>query len=404
MKILILNPLPYLYAYAGSTGAQRALAEGLVADGHQVTVITTQIGIEDDERGLLIPCNKPHAQGGHWERNGVEIFAIESLEFALSAKQMHAVFTSEIERFAPDCVVVSDDFLDALESGVPPTLGAWLETLSGIMSPQKITYICHAAAMLPFGPQGFDVGQSSVSRLALFNSLAGIVTVSHHLADYIGEYLEARPTVIPFPAYGSGPFNDCASFDRKIVGVINPSEIKGLSVFCGVAQSLPDSSFVAVPTWASNEAVLEKLRALDNVTIAEPTHDKDELFSCMSCLLVPSLWYEAWGLVVVEAMLRGIPVIAADSGGLIEAKLGVDFLCPVNPIESYLQVADKEGTPEAIIPEQPLGPWIEAVRTLLSSRSEYERVSNDGKKAATEFVAGLGASAFADYFAAAVAK
>ena len=47
-------------------------------------------------------------------------------------------------------------------------------------------------------------------------------------------------------------------------------------------------------------------------------------------LLVPSLWGEAFGLVVVEAMLRGIPVLASNVGGLVEAKLGVDYIlaCP----------------------------------------------------------------------------
>jgi len=35
-------------------------------------------------------------------------------------------------------------------------------------------------------------------------------------------------------------------------------------------------------------------------------------------LVVPSVWYEAFGIVCVEALSRGIPVIAADAGGLSE--------------------------------------------------------------------------------------
>ena len=44
---------------------------------------------------------------------------------------------------------------------------------------------------------------------------------------------------------------------------------------------------------------------------------------------MPSLWYEGFGLIAMEAMLRGIPVISSDSGGLVEARQGTGFVIPV---------------------------------------------------------------------------
>ena len=69
---------------------------------------------------------------------------------------------------------------------------------------------------------------------------------------------------------------------------------------------------------------------------------------------MPSLWYEGFGLIVMESMLRGIPVVASDSGGLQEAKLGTGYVIPVHTIERYQPVFDEHGMP---------GPW--CPRTIL---------------------------------------
>ena len=46
--------------------------------------------------------------------------------------------------------------------------------------------------------------------------------------------------------------------------------------------------------------------------------DLDEIFNKCSCLIFPSLGYESFGLVIIEAMSRGLPVIASKIGGIPE--------------------------------------------------------------------------------------
>ena len=104
-------------------------------------------------------------------------------------------------------------------------------------------------------------------------------------------------------------------------------------------------------------------------------------------MLVPSLWPETFGYVVPEAMLRGIPVLASDVGGLPEAKLGVDYLLKVTPGEF------REG--RFVSPPQGYrAPGHRALGELLSDEKTYVRCSQQSRHAALKFVAGVSISAF----------
>ncbi len=62
------------------------------------------------------------------------------------------------------------------------------------------------------------------------------------------------------------------------------------------------------------------------MTLLDPVDNVDDILRRTRVLLVPSLWAEARSRMVVESMLRGVPVIASNVGGIPEAKLGVDYL------------------------------------------------------------------------------
>ncbi len=112
-------------------------------------------------------------------------------------------------------------------------------------------------------------------------------------------------------------------------------------------------------------------------------------------LLVPSLWGEAFGQVVVDAMLRGIPVIASDLGGLTEAKLGVPYLLPVNPIREY--VNKPLAAPAPVIPEQNIEPWISAIQRLTTDRTHYNAISQQSYQASHQFLNSLSSKPFIEY-------
>ena len=71
--------------------------------------------------------------------------------------------------------------------------------------------------------------------------------------------------------------------------------------------------------------------------------------------LVPSVWAEARSRIILEAMARGIPVMASATGGLAEAMLGMDYLLPVNPVVRYRSQVDALMVPMAEIPRRTSG-------------------------------------------------
>ena len=112
---------------------------------------------------------------------------------------------------------------------------------------------------------------------------------------------------------------------------------------------------------------------------------------------MPSLWYEGFGLIVMESMLRGIPVVSSDSGGLVEAKHGTGYVIPVHTIERYEPVFDEHAMPRPVIRENDATPWVNALRELLGDRAAYQRESRASRAAAERFVAGLDAAALERY-------
>ena len=70
-------------------------------------------------------------------------------------------------------------------------------------------------------------------------------------------------------------------------------------------------------------------RIAGNITMMPHTSDPRRFWSRTRIALVPSLWWENQPLVVVEAMINGIPVVASDRGGIPETLGASGFMLPL---------------------------------------------------------------------------
>jgi len=131
-----------------------------------------------------------------------------------------------------------------------------------------------------------------------------------------GGYPADRVRVIPnFCDLPDVPPRESAGEYIGYVGRISPE--KGLDVLVDAARRNGLATKIAgdphlMPELLKNvPANVEFVGQLDRAGIAR-------FLDGMKALVVPSTWYEAFGIVCVEALSRGIPVIASDIGGLPE--------------------------------------------------------------------------------------
>jgi glycosyltransferase involved in cell wall biosynthesis len=385
MRILHTHNAPYYpVTLGGSQVADRGLLELLARKGHTVLSVCTAV---INDKNLKYSTDRKredwladlHALGGSivGTEGDVEIMTLGGVEIRSVPADMPRHLADEIRRFAPDRVLFGQ-----YGSG-----DSVLRTVAE-SAPGRGVFLAHGVMGQPFGP--FTVFPNA-AKTELLRGMRDVVAASDFVVDYFSRYGGISAKRCYFPAYGAGPFRSLATRTGPIT-MVHPSWVKGTAIVRGLAEALPAQRFRVILSYGTMPDDIAALEACPNVELLLGSPSPDLFLEGASALLFPTLGWEAFGLIVVEAMLRGVPVFASDLGGLRESALGAAVLCPVVPVEIG-DTIDATGRRPTRVPAQDVTPWRDAIVAALADPDRYDALVRTGRDRATAFVDRVNAEA-----------
>ena len=328
MKIGYINNAYYPTQFGGSERSVQLLAEAITLMGHDATVLT-------------ISPNEKYEQA---QVNGVDVFYIPHKNLH-SARQMHK---NPIRRIAWHLIDsynfwTKGDVARWLEKEKPDlvhtnvlggiSVAAWdaaREFGVPVLHTLREYYLqCRLMSLNRKGKECDGICTfcqvCSVPRRARSFVPAAVVGISQYVLD---SHLDAG--FFPDVPIRKVIYNPVAPQDERTIpapskrlrlGFIGRIEsLKGIDFLIKELESLPKDKYELYIAGEGKTPYTGKIEGRD---LGMPIHwlgfmQPEKLFPMIDLLIVPSLWQEPFGRVIVEAYAQGVPVLASRVGGIPE--------------------------------------------------------------------------------------
>lgn len=323
----------YFDSFNGAAIATRALLEYLSRQGFATEVLCGTI-VDGDFEGDPLDW---FSQRG-WQfasSNGAAWTAIASgvRSTAPHLKLRHngvnvSVLRRDFHRYEDSTLAEAAEVLPLLDMLLESFKPDVLLTFGG----DSLTRECISRARRRSVATVFSLHNFFYNDLSLFSEVDAVVVPSQFASEYYKDALGLECTVLPNLVDPNRV--KVEQNETKYVTFVNPSIEKGVYAFARIADELgrqrPDIPILVVESRGTEETVAAcglDLRAHGNVFFLSHTQDPRDFWRQTRLCIMPSLFWESQGLVAVEALINGIPVIASDRVHCQKRSVGQAWSC-----------------------------------------------------------------------------
>jgi glycosyltransferase involved in cell wall biosynthesis len=312
------------HSFGGYEQVWHAATEHLRARGHDVRVLTT-----DTRTGTAAPDHPYVDRELRWHLRGGEFAALSTRERVRLARHNHQILQFHLANRRPDVLMwwsmggMSLTLLESVRRERVPAVAFvhddWLDYgryvdpwLSRFTGPRR-------RLLAPLGER-----LAGIPARVDFAGAAKYVFVSEHTRRHAQEAgLALRDTAVAHsgidPALLDAAPERAWGWRMLYVGRLDPR--KGVQTAIEALGHLPSEARLdVVGGWDPEEE--RRLRALAGDRVTFHGHrERDELpgfYAAADVVVFPVMWEEPWGLVPLEAMAQGRPVVATGRGGSAE--------------------------------------------------------------------------------------